>query len=246
MQTNSESNAHFQKTLEDEIKRKSLIESNQTKEKDDLKKKLEEKQNEEHELRKEFLLFRRNYIISSCEKVNDSEIIEWEEREDTVLQDIQKERLSLLKVKLKVKRHERKLEEWESMDHLGFEQLKTEKAEKGKQLEKCEKEINRLQQSRTINEAEKANVCSLINDATKSLAEKEKQLEDIGKITAQKSKSLVHLEKQFKSITRALESTSTACREIVEQSYNKSKIEVSLTMQKIEDLKKEFPAISEI
>ena len=111
------------------------------------------------------------------------------------------------------------------MDHLGFEQLKTEKAEKGKQLEKCEKEINRLQQSRTTNEAEKANVCSLINDTTKSLAEKEKQLEDIGKITAQKSKSLVHLEKQFKSIT---------------------KIEVSLTMQKIEDLKKEFTAISEI
>ena len=240
------SNAHFQKTLDDEIKRKSLIDSNQAEEKDALKKKLEEKQNEEHELRKEFLLFRRNYISSSCEKVKDTDFIEWEEREEKIVQDIQKERLSLLRVKLKVKRHERKLEEWESMDHLGFEQLKTEKAEKGKQLEKCEKEINRLQQSRTINEAEKANVCSLINDTTKSLAEKEKQLEDIGKITAQKSKSLVHLEKQFKSITRALESTSTACREIVEQSYNKSKIEVSLTMQKIEDLKKEFTAISEI
>ena len=133
------------------------------------------------------------------------------------------------------------------MDQLGFDQLKTEKAEKeGKQLEKCEKEIHRLQQSRTTHEADKANFCSLINDATKSLAEKEKQLEGMGKITAEKSKSLVFVEKQSKSIIRVMDSTSTASREIVEQSYNKSKIEVSLTMQKIEDLKKEFRAISEI
>jgi len=36
MQNNSESSAHFQKIIEEEIKRKSLIDSNQAKEKDDL------------------------------------------------------------------------------------------------------------------------------------------------------------------------------------------------------------------
>ena len=47
--------------------------------------------------------------------MKDADIIEWEEREETIVQDIQSVRLSLLKVKLKVKRHERKLKEWESI-----------------------------------------------------------------------------------------------------------------------------------
>jgi len=224
--------------LKNLAKDQSAFEIEHEKELHDLQRKLDEKEQQEGELRDAFHSFRRS-ITSAVDPSS-------ENQERQKLGEIAKARLSFLRTKLDVKRLEKKFAAKEasdeSLDVLGFEQLQKDNTHTTKQNEDRDKELDRFKAMHRGHIAALNTAHVQFDEATQGLEEKREMLKVLDAAIQQKRKRRDQLvKKQDLSSNDNL----AASREVVKLNYLKSEEEMIALKTQIQDLKECFASLTE-